>query len=89
MYTVPFQDTISAGKHAASLLAQEVQLAGEAAEEARKNRAWAAVGWAAGAAGAEPSLWMRFTQGIFGNDPWIITINNNPSNPQSHPFPTN
>lgn len=27
-----------AGKHAASLLAQEVQLAGEAAEEARKNR---------------------------------------------------
>eukprot|EP00438_Fugacium_kawagutii_P030644 Skav221850 [mRNA] locus=scaffold1175:28235:36714:+ [translate_table: standard] len=27
-----------AGKHAATLLAQEAQLAGEAAEEARKNR---------------------------------------------------
>ena len=39
-----FRVLFPAGKHAASLLAQEVQLAGEAAEEARKNRAWAGSG---------------------------------------------
>ena len=70
MYNVhlPFSRHQDTGKHAASLLAQEVQLAGEAAEEARKNRSWAEIPvWAE----VPVWLWMRHW-GVFLSLSWNV-----------------